>query len=152
MAGKLLSIAVKAGPRRAVEELRRASVSVEAGIEGDWRGKSVGRQITLLFAEDWSKAIADLDPKAPWTVRRANLLVSGLANPRTPGGVLAVGDVRLFITGETTPCSRMEQQLPGLRAALTPDWRGGLTANVIAGGEIAVGDKAEWLSPTSAGG
>lgn len=74
---------------------------MEAGIEGDWRGKSVGRQITILFAEDWSKAIAELDPRAPWTVRRANLLVSGLANPRTPGGMLAVGEARLFITGET---------------------------------------------------
>jgi MOSC domain-containing protein YiiM len=71
--------------------------------------------------------------------------VSGLANPQATGDVLAVGDVRLFITGETTPCSRMEQQLPGLRAALTPDWRGGLTANVIAGGEIAAGDETGWL-------
>jgi len=59
-----LSIALKAGPRLAVEGLRKASVSVEAGIEGAWPGKSVGRRITLLFAESWSKAIAGLDPKS----------------------------------------------------------------------------------------
>lgn len=145
-AGRLESIAIKAGPRRAPEETRGASISMEAGVAGDWRGRSIGRQITILFAEDWTKAVASLDPNAPWTMRRANLLVSGLANPRAPGGVLAIGEARLFITGETTPCSRMEQQLAGLRAALTPDWRGGLTANVLAGGEIAVGDAVKRLA------
>jgi MOSC domain-containing protein YiiM len=146
MIGRLQSIAVKAGPRQPVQELKRASVSIDAGMAGDWRGKAVGRQITILFSEDWAKAVTDLDPSALWTVRRANLLVSGLANPKAAGGVLAIGRISLFITGETTPCSRMEQQLPGLRAALTPDWRGGLTANVIEGGEIGVGDVARWVA------
>jgi MOSC domain-containing protein YiiM len=146
MTGQLKAIAAKAGPRQAVKELQRASISVESGVEGEWRGKSLGRQVTILFVEDWANAIAGLDPNAPWTVRRANLLISGLANPQAPGGVLAIGPVRLFITGETTPCSRMEQQLLGLREALKPDWRGGLTANVIDGGDIWVGDEARWLT------
>ena len=41
---------------------------------------------------------------------------------------------------ECDPCSRMEELQPGLRAALTPDWRGGVLGRVIADGEIAVGD------------
>ena len=97
----------------------------------------MGRQITVLFAEDWAKAVADLDPNASWTVRRADLLVSGFSNPRGPGGAMAIGDLRFLTTGETTPCSRMEQHLPGLRTALTPDSRQDLAANVIAGGETA---------------
>ncbi len=91
-AGKLDAIAIKAGPRYAAEDIHDASISVEAGVAGDWRGNSIGRQITILFAEDWARAVAGLDPNAWWTVRRANLLVSGLANPRAPGGVLAIGE------------------------------------------------------------
>jgi MOSC domain-containing protein YiiM len=35
----------------------------------------------------------------------------------------------------------MEALAEGLKAALTPDWRGGVCAMVIAPGEIAVGDE-----------
>jgi MOSC domain-containing protein YiiM len=34
----------------------------------------------------------------------------------------------------------MEALVPGLKAALMPDWRGGICTKVIAGGHIAVGD------------
>jgi MOSC domain-containing protein YiiM len=49
------------------------------------------------------------------------------------------------ITGECDPCSRMEALQPGLRAALTPDWRGGFLGRVIEDGEIAVGDEIRIL-------
>jgi MOSC domain-containing protein YiiM len=99
----------------------------------------------VLFAEDWAAAVAGLDPAASWTVRRATLLVAGVRNPRRVGDVLAVGDVRLIVTGETQPCIRMDEQMPGLWDALRPDWRGGVTARVIAGGEISVGDLTRWV-------
>jgi len=35
----------------------------------------------------------------------------------------------------------MEALAVGLKAAMTPDWRGGACAKVVAGGHIAVGDK-----------
>ena len=35
----------------------------------------------------------------------------------------------------------METIAPGLKAALMPDWRGGVTASVVRGGEIAIGDE-----------
>ena len=50
-------------------------------------------------------------------------------------------DVVLEITRETDPCERMEALAEGLRAALTPNWRGGACAMVITGGEIAIGDE-----------
>ncbi len=146
MTGKLIAIAMKSAPRQPMKLLDRAGISVESGVAGDFRGQSPGRQVTIVFVEDWTRAVASLDPSAPWTIRRANLLVGGIVNPRAEGGLLAIGPVRLEITGETHPCNRMEQQLPGLRAALTPDWLGGLTANVIEGGEIAVGDEATWVA------
>ena len=35
----------------------------------------------------------------------------------------------------------MDALKDGLRAALTPDWRGGLLGRVMADGDIAVGDE-----------
>ena len=122
----------------------RAAVTVAGGVEGDFRGAPGGRQITIVFAEDWAKTVAAIDPAANWTLRRANLLVEGVANPRAPGGVLSVGPVLLLVTGETTPCKLMEQQLAGLRDALKPEWRGGVTAQVMSDGEITVGDPVKW--------
>ncbi len=151
MTGRLAAIAMKSKPREPMQELRRAKVSRAGGIEGDFRGRAAGRQITIVFAEDWRAGVAGIDPDAPWTLRRANLLVEGIANPRSAGGILSVGSVRLLITGETTPCSIMERQLAGLRAALKPGWRGGLTAKVLSEGEIAAGDQVSWVvSPEAA--
>ncbi|OYX49433.1 MAG: hypothetical protein B7Y90_07740 [Alphaproteobacteria bacterium 32-64-14] len=145
MSGRLAGIGTKAGKRLPMAPADRAIVSVDEGVSGDWRGTQKTRQVTVLFAEDWARAVAGLDPATPWTVRRATLLVSGLVNPQRAGGVLAIGDVRLLVTGETQPCKRMDEQLPGLWDAMRPDWRGGVTAQVIAGGEIAVGDVAAWV-------
>ena len=150
MTGILRGIAIKAVKRAPMEVLARASVSVRGGVEGDYKGRMRGRKVTVIFAEDWAQAVEGLDAShleggAAWTIRRANLLVAGVGNPRRKGGVLAVGPVRLKITGETTPCARMDEQLPGLWAALVPDWLGGLTAMVSEPGEIAVGDEVMWV-------
>lgn len=152
MTGRLAAIAMKTKPRQPMHELTQANVSVETGIEGDFRGASPGRQITIVFAEDWRAAVMDLAPDAPWTLRRANLLLEGIANPQAHGCTLVIGPVMLEITGETTPCSIMEKQLGGLREALKLHWRGGLTARVISAGRIAVGDPVSLaVSPRAAG-
>ena len=38
----------------------------------------------------------------------------------------------------------MEEAVPGLRAAMYPDWRGGAFAKVIEGGTVSVGDEIAW--------
>lgn len=144
MSGRLEAIAIRSGPRQPMEVRGAAFVSPASGVEGDWRGKPGDRQATVLFEADWAAACAEVGGDHPWTVRRANFLLSGLSNPGAAGGVLRIGAVELLITGETEPCSRMDAQVSGLRAALTPDWRGGLTARVLNQGEVRVGDAAEW--------
>ncbi len=146
--GRLGGIARHARSRGPIEVIDHVSVSVEAGLAGDFRGavKPGGRgrrQVSLIEAKDWDWAMAALGHSLPWWHRRANLLVEGLDLPQVPGARLRIGDVVLEITQECDPCSRMEEVAEGLKAALTPDWRGGALAKVIAGGDIAVGDRIE---------
>ena len=98
------------------------------------------RQVSLIERTDWNAAMAVVGTDHHWSVRRANLLVDGFDLPQLPGTRLRIGTVLLEITQECDPCSRMEEIEPGLKAALTPDWRGGALARVIEGGIIAVGD------------
>ncbi|WP_182466877.1 MOSC domain-containing protein [Sphingomonas gilva] len=147
MTGRLAGIARHARSRGPIEVIDHVSVSLKGGLAGDFRGAvrpggKGKRQVSLIEAGDWAAAMAELGADLHWSVRRANLLVEGLDLPQTAGAVLAIGrDVRLEITVECDPCSRMEEIAPGLKAVLTPDWRGGALARVLSGGDIAVGDE-----------
>lgn len=130
-----------------MEELHHATISIEAGLAGDSKGlKFPRRQITLMERELWEAALYTLgNPGLHWTARRANLLVEGISLPRGAGSEIGVGEVLLKVTAQTTPCARMDEIWPGLRRALAPDWRGGVTARVIAGGAIRTGDPVRIL-------
>ncbi len=143
MTGKVLAIARRAKHRAPMELIDAATVSVEAGVEGDARGSLRGRQVTVLTKESWDAACTDLGRELPWTTRRANILVEGVDVAHTTGRTLRIGDLELAITDETDPCQRMEEQAAGLQAALAPDWRGGVTCVVGQGGAIRVGDAVE---------
>lgn len=125
-----------------METLDAAGISTALGVEGDCKGRKFSRrQITILALEDWHAACREaggLD--LPWTARRANLLVSGLQLPRARGSILGIGSVRLEVTGQTSPCVRMDEVHVGLRKALAPHWRGGATCAVLANGEVRLGD------------
>ena len=141
-AGRVLAIARRNRTRAPMETLDSTTITVAAGIDGDCRGALPKRQVTLLTREGWEAACAALGEDLPWTTRRANILVEGLALAATEGRTVHIGDVALRITGETDPCVRMEEQAAGLREALAPEWRGGVTCEVTHGGAIAVGDGA----------
>lgn len=146
--GIVAGIARHGRPRGPMETLDRVQITVEAGLDGDFRGavKPGGRgrrQVSLIERGDWDAAMAELGKRHHWSSRRANLLIDGLDLPQVEGARLRIGDVVLLVTQECDPCSRMEEIEHGLKAALTPDWRGGVLAKVLAGGTIAVGDTIE---------
>jgi len=145
--GVLAGIARHAFPRAPMEVIEHVHVSVESGLAGDFRGavkpgREPKRQVSLIERADWDAAMAELGVDHHWSVRRANLLVEGIDLPQREGAIVRIGaEVVLEIRIECDPCSRMEEIEPGLKAALTPDWRGGALARVISGGDIRIGDE-----------
>ena len=135
---RLLAIAVRQRSRGTMQELAGAEVTREGGVADDFRGRPGRRQVTVLSLESWQAACRQAGrPELPWTARRANLLVSGV--DLAAAGVLRIGEVELEVTGETAPCERMDEACDGLRAALTPEWRGGVTCRVRQPGSLAAG-------------
>lgn len=137
--GQLLGIALRLRSRAPMEEVATVDITTELGVAHDFRGKPGRRQVTVLAAEDWGAACEVLRTELPWTCRRANLLVQGIPLQESTGSTIVLGDVTLMVTGETDPCSRMDEIKPGLRSALAPSWRGGVCCRVVHGGTISVG-------------
>jgi MOSC domain-containing protein YiiM len=144
--GRLRSIFVKRMKRGPMDPKDRATLVAGRGIVGN-ANQGGRRQVTILEAERWAEATAELQSTLDPAARRANLLITDLRLEGTRGRVLAIGPCRLRILGETRPCERMDEALPGLRRAMDPDWRGGAFAEVLEGGEIAVGDAVAWEPP-----
>lgn len=138
---------LKRAHRGPMDPVGEAAFVVGQGIAGS-AGRSSRRQVTLIEEERWNDQMAtlggDIDPSS----RRANVMLRGIQLPQTRGRILRLGaDVRLQIGGETTPCERMEEALPGLQELMRTDWGGGAFAQVIAGGVVRVGDAVEWEQP-----
>lgn len=144
--GRLERIWVKRFHRGPMDPTETAEVRRGAGIVGN-ANQGGWRQITIIAAADWDRIVEALGTAVDPGERRANLLVSGVALANTRDRVLQVGGCRLRVRGETRPCERMDEAEPGLRAALDPGWRGGVFAQVLDDGRIAVGDPVTWAEP-----
>ncbi len=122
-----------------MRELESATAAVGAGLVEDVP-QSAERGLTLISARQWAEVVASLAAPLPWHTRRANLLIDAGGLGELIGRTCRLGEVRLVVTGETRPCGLMDKQWQGLRAALTPDFRGGVTARVERGGMLRRGD------------
>ena len=141
--GKVVWIGVRPKSREAVVPVRSVLVSKEKGLEGDHYAGKPGskRQVTLIQEEHLSTVasilkVGSIDP----TLTRRNIVVSGINLIALKNQLFKVGKVILQGTGDCAPCSRMEANL-GEGGWNAMRGHGGITANVVAGGEISVEDK-----------
>lgn len=141
---RLIRIFLRPERRADVIEVEQAQVVKGSGLEGD-HCKKGKRQVTILSLEGWMDVCDEMGCLIDVEHRRANLLVEGIDLRESLGKRLRIGEVELLIQGETTPCRLMDEAQPGLKQALTPDWRGGVFAEVTKEGEIHVEDLVEFF-------
>jgi len=141
------AIAYRTKPKAPMTETDSVEITCEQGVVPDFRGKPGKRQVTLLSAQSWQDACAELGAELPWTFRRANILIDGLRfSAFDVGRIIRIGGAELQVMIETDPCPRMDAQHQGLTAALLPGWRAGVCCKVLKGGTVQVGDAVRYLS------
>jgi len=149
MNGRVEAIWLKRVRRGPMDPVQSAELVADSGIVGN-ANQGGRRQVTIIAQEAWREMMQELDAALDPSARRANVMVSGVPLAHMRGAILEIGDVRLAVQGETRPCERMDEALPGLRAAMSPDWRGGVFATVLVGGTIRTGDAVVLHAPEPA--
>jgi MOSC domain-containing protein YiiM len=138
--GEVVSIHIVRQRDGSAEEVERATVQTNFGLEGDWRSRrNRAGQLTLIEAEALEEVGRLLGSSVPSGASRRQVVVRGVSLNELLGQRIRIGGAHLFVETPCDPCKRMEETIgTGARQAL--ERRGGVRCFVLAGGEIGVGD------------
>jgi MOSC domain-containing protein YiiM len=147
--GEVAWIGLRAARLGPISSVSSAVLVAARGIGGDrYDSRHNGpRQVTMIASEDLSAIAAFLGrvDVAPELLRR-NLVTRGINLIALKDRRFRVGPAVLEWSGECAPCSRMESNL-GAGGYNAVRGRGGITARIVEGGKICVGDPIERIDP-----
>jgi len=146
--GRVEAIVVRGASRLAAHSIEATTAIAQVGLVDDRLGQRgeaelSTRQVTLIQHEHLPviaqlARVASVDPVG----LRRNLVVSGIHLLALKNTRLRIGNALLELVGPCHPCSRMEEAIgPGGYAAMRG--HGGMTARVLEGGAIRVGDAVD---------
>jgi MOSC domain-containing protein YiiM len=154
MAGTVEAIHVTPERRGVPEPVGRATVHAGRGIEGDYHCEphepGSGDDLTLIAAEAVERLAAEHGIWLGPGESRRNVTTRGVDLNALVGRRFQVGDVEAVGVELCEPCmvlARLTGELGVIRGLAH---RGGLRADVVAGGEIAVGDAVVDRGPLGA--
>ena len=125
-----------------VQSVSQVNADPETGLEGDhFKKSSTGKRQVTLIQQEHLDVVARILGKSeiPPELLRRNIVVSGINLLALKHQQFQVGEVLLETTGICAPCSRMEENL-GVGGYNSMRGHGGITAKIIQGGQIKIGD------------
>ena len=148
--GRLEMIVVRGERRAPAWTVDATNAIAGVGLADDRLGtqgphKVSSRQVTLIQHEHLPviAQLARVERVDPVALRR-NLVISGINLLGLKTANLQIGDVVLELVDPCHPCSRMEEAIgPGGYAAMRG--HGGMTARILTGGALRVGDTVRAL-------
>ena len=155
MPGRVEAIHIAAEKSAPVRPVERVAALAGQGIEGDRKFAAAGdpghapgegRDLTLIEAEALEGLAAEHGVALEPGESRRNVTTRGIGLNDLVGHRFRVGQVEAIGIEPCDPCRHLERLTrPGVLRGLAR--RGGLRADVVQGGEIAVGDEVEDLGP-----
>jgi MOSC domain-containing protein len=140
--GSVVAVLTATDAERPLARVEAVTAIAGHGLEGDrycdgrgtFSGPGHGYQLTLVEAE----VLDSID--LPWEQARRNIVTRGIALNGLVGRRFKVGAVECIGRRLAEPCAHLEKLArPGLLRPLVH--RGGLRADILEGGSIAVGDQ-----------
>lgn len=147
--GALVWIGIRPARRAAIVELESVELFAQQGVAGDHHRSRGARQVTLVERERVAAIGSYLGARVQPGELRRNLMVEGINLLALKGWRFAIGEAVLEWSGECHPCSRMEEAL-GLGGYHAVRGHGGITARIVVGARVRVGDPVRRLAPVSA--
>lgn len=144
MTGEIVDIWIKRAHGGVMDRVQQAEAIAGRGLIGN-ADQGRRRQITIIDEAAWREAAAETGHDVDPSKRRANVMLRGMPLADSRGKLLRLGECLVRILGETRPCEQMEEAQAGLRKALSPNWRAGVFGEIVEGGAIRIGDRAEFV-------